>query len=40
MDSLKNTTMHDHPLYLCRPDALSLVGDPLLGNRCGSSNHI
>jgi hypothetical protein len=23
--------MHDHPSYLCCPDALSLVGDPLSG---------
>ena len=24
----------------CCPDALSLVGDPLSGNGCGSLNHI
>ena len=24
-------SMHDHPSYLCCPDVLSLVGDPLSG---------
>ena len=33
-------SLHDHPSYLCCPDALSLVGDPLSGNGCGSPNHI
>ena len=32
--------MHDNPSYLCCPDVLSLVGDPLSGNGCGSPNHI
>ena len=32
--------LHDHPSYLCCPDALSMVGDPLSGNGCGSPNHI
>ena len=32
--------LHDHPSYLCCPDALSPVGDPLSGNGCGSPNHI
>ena len=32
--------MHDHPSYLCCPNVLSLVGDPLSGNGCGSPNHI
>ena len=35
-----NLLMHDHPSYLCRPDVLSLVGDPVSGNECGSPNHI
>ena len=35
-----NDSIHDHPSYLCCPDALSLVGDPLSGNGCGSPNHI
>ena len=34
-----NNGMHDHPSYLCCPDVLSLVGDPLSGNECGSPNH-
>ena len=33
-------SIHDHPSYLCCPNALSLVGDPLSGNGCGSPNHI
>ena len=33
-------SVHDHPLYLCCPDVLSPVGDPLSGNWCGSPNHI
>jgi len=33
-------TLHDHPSSLCFPNALSLVGDPLSGNGCGSPNHI
>jgi len=28
------------PFYLAYPDMLSLVGEPLLGDRCGSPNHI
>ena len=32
--------LHDHPPYLCCPDALSMVGDPLSRNGCGSPNHI
>ena len=32
--------LHDHPFYLCCPDVLSLVGDPLSGNGCGSPNQI
>ena len=32
--------MHDHRSYLCCPDVLSTVGDPLSGNGCGSPNHI
>ena len=36
----ENHTIHDHPSYLCCPDVLSTVGDPLLGNGCGSPNHI
>ena len=33
-------TLHDYPSYLCCPDVLSLVGVPLSGNGCGSSNHV
>jgi len=33
-------SLHSHPLYLCCPDALNLVGDPLPANGCGSLNHI
>jgi len=25
--------LHDHPSYLCWPDVLSMVGDPLTGRR-------
>ena len=32
--------LHDHPSYLCCPDALNLVGDPPSGNGCGSPKHI
>ena len=32
-------TLHDHPYYRVCPDILSLVGDPLSGNGCGSPNH-
>ena len=32
-------SLHDHPYYRVCPDILSLVGDPLLGNGCGSPNH-
>ena len=32
--------MHDHPPYLCCRDVLSMLGDPLSGNGCGSLNHI
>jgi hypothetical protein len=32
--------VHDRPAYLICPKVLSLVGEPLLGYRCGSSNHI
>ena len=32
--------LHDHPSCLCCPDALSMVGNPLSGNGCGSPNHI
>ena len=32
--------IHDRPSYLCCPDVLSLLGDPLSGNGCGSPNHI
>jgi len=31
--------LHDHPYYHVNPDILSLVGDPLSGNGCGSPNH-
>jgi len=31
--------IHDHPFYCVCPDILSLVGDPLSGNGCGSPNH-
>jgi len=34
------SVLHDHPSQLCCPDVLSLAGDPLLGNGCGSPNHI
>ena len=30
---LRNTGLHDHRLWLCCPDALSLVGDPLTRRR-------
>ena len=32
--------VHDHPSYLCCPDVLSMVGDSLSGNECGSPSHI
>ena len=32
--------LHDRPSCLCCPSALSVVGDPLSGNGCGSQNHI
>ena len=32
--------LYDHPFYLVCPDVLSLVGELLSGDRCGSSNHI
>ena len=32
-------TLHDHPYYRVCPDILSLVCNPLSGNRCGSPNH-
>ena len=32
--------LHDHPFCLCCPNALSMVGDSLSGNGCGSPNHI
>ena len=31
--------LHAHPYYHINPDVLSLVGDPLSGNGCGSPNH-
>ena len=34
------TVMHDHPWYLCCPEVLSTVGDPLSGNGYGSPTHI
>jgi len=37
---LRNTGLYEHPSYLCCPDVLSLVGDPLSGNGCGSPNHV
>ena len=33
-------SIHDHPSYLCCPDGVSPVGDPLTGNGCGSPNYI
>jgi len=32
--------LHDHPVYLVCPDVLSLVGEALAGDGCGSTNHI
>jgi len=32
--------IHDHHSYLCCLDMLSMVGDPLLGNGCGSLNNM
>jgi hypothetical protein len=32
-------TLHNHPYYHVCHDVLSLVGDPLSGNGCGSPNH-
>jgi hypothetical protein len=37
---VNKSSLHDHPFYLVCPDVLSLVGDPLSGDRCGSPNHI
>jgi hypothetical protein len=34
------STLHGHPSYLCSPEALSLVRDPLSGHGRGSQNHI
>ena len=31
--------LHDQPHYRVYPDILSLVGDHLSGNGCGSPNH-
>jgi len=31
-------TVDDHPSYLCCPDVLTMVGDPLSENGCGSPN--
>jgi hypothetical protein len=33
-------SIHGRPLYLVCPDVLSLVGELLSGDRCGSSNYI
>ena len=38
--TLSTGLIQDHPLYLGCPDLLSVVGDPLSGNGCGSPNHI
>jgi hypothetical protein len=32
--------IHDHPYYHVCPDILSLVGDPLSGNGCGSPSQM
>ena len=32
--------VQDHSFYLGCPDMLSLIGDPLSGNSCGSPYHI
>ena len=32
--------LYDHHFYLVCPDVLSLVGELLSGDGCGSSNHI
>jgi len=37
--NLFNYALHDHHYYRVYPDILSLVGDPLSGNGCGSPNH-
>jgi hypothetical protein len=34
------TVLHDHSFYLVCPDVLSLIGEPLSADGCGSSNHI
>jgi len=34
------TDLHGHPLYLVCPDVLSLVGELLAGDGCGSLNYI
>jgi len=34
------SVLHDYPLYLVCPDVLSLVGELLSGDGCGSPNHI
>jgi len=31
--------LHDHPYYRVNPDILSLVGNALPGNECGSPNY-
>jgi hypothetical protein len=36
----EHNIVHDLPVYLIYPNVLSLVGEPLLGFRCGSSNHM
>ena len=33
-------SLHDPLYYRVNPDILSLVGDPLPGNGCGSPNHM
>jgi len=38
--NISNVIIHDHPLYLVCPNMLSLVGELLLGDGCGSSNHV
>jgi len=37
---MEQKVTHDHPLYLVCPYVLSLVGERLSGEGCGSSNHI
>jgi len=38
-EEISEDILHDHPYYRVCPDILSLVGEPLSGNRCGSLNH-